>query len=152
MTARRGERPPRKREGRRAWQRGLELLTEEGGGVVEFRIFHPDNCYPLIVAAAAGDERATKYLNTIADAIALLRDAPVARPILCLTCDTAVRAPAALVLTTARRDNPTMAISCGLCSACNEHPERTERIVSALGGIWPGARAFTISHSDGGRA
>lgn len=103
--------------------RGALRMQAEGQGVFKIEVISYSQVPALCARCDSGEARAIQIAQVI---VQFLRQIPTARPpVLCLLCDNRLsRAapPAAIVLMTAHRDDPTLAIDNGLCPSCAGNP------------------------------
>jgi hypothetical protein len=113
-------RPP----GRREFVRKMMQVQTEGQGVFQLDLIRQCDVPGLFLASATGDVGAMRTADLIAQFLKMI--ATVRPAALCLLCDTELSPaalPWAIVVMTAQRDDPTMAITNGLCVECAGKPE-----------------------------
>ena len=125
----------------------MKALHEDGAGVFSIEIIFPTSMsHPLSELA-------------VMQWIAAVMSGELVRP-LCLDCDTefspAGVSPAAFMLITPARADPSMLSLTGICPACAAptHEELIEMAIRRARSIWPDARRLPEAHmhSHGGRA
>jgi hypothetical protein len=104
--------------------RKITQVQAEGQGVFQLEMVRHHDVPGLFLAAAAGDVRAIQICDLVGQF--LRRIAAPGAPILCLLCDnelSPVALPSAILIMSARRDDPSMAIVNGLCAECAGKPD-----------------------------
>jgi hypothetical protein len=128
------------------WARRMKALHEDGAGVFSIEIIFPIS-QPHPRSAFA-----------IVQWILAVKSGELVRP-LCLDCDAEFgedAPPAAFMLITPARHDPTMLSLTGICPACaaRSHDELIETGIRRARSIWPDARRLPPEHmhAHGGRA
>jgi hypothetical protein len=119
-----GRKKTLRRPGRREFIRKTKRIQAEGQGVFRLDLVRQCDIPGLFLAAASGDIQAMRTADLIAQYLKMIATAcPTA---LCLLCDNELSPaalPRAIVIMTALRDDPTMAITNGLCVECADKSE-----------------------------
>jgi hypothetical protein len=108
-------------------------MRAEGQGIYQLQIVTPTTTLPIVIQALAGDPFAIGLLKVISrffTAVEKTQPSP-----LCPTCDNELSLatpPDAVVIMTAARDDPSMAIINGLCPECAATTDVTDRVFAKL--------------------
>jgi len=150
---------------RAAIERGAEAsmqeLHAEAAGVLRVQMIVPADMPGLLLAALAGDARASDYLRLLDRFWRRAGERlDAADAVLCTTCDRVLtEATCGLVsAVTAERDDPTTALVLGVCTTCcaahgDDPAAAGEAVVAVLRrGVWPELRPIALAADQAGRA
>jgi hypothetical protein len=135
------------------WEEGMMALHREAAGVIRAEIYTFIDARALALSAASGSVKSRNTLRAMGDFLAEIGKAPRKKPMLCGTCNRALRRVAFdLAVIFPEIDNPTNCLVLGICSHCASKSGGTAaRTMELAKRVWPELRTIEV-HQQTGRA
>ena len=133
-----------------------QQMKAEADGLVRIWVVLQAERAGLVWDALNGSTLAARLISLTAQLANQIAQAPKRRPMLCGTCDRALRARGAghsFAIALSASDDPKQAICLAICTHCAvTADEVSAQAHVALRGIWPELRTLAPTHSSGGHA